>query len=584
MDRRLFRKPLLILGALTLSLAAFGGDLKIHVINVGWGESVLVEGPSGVTVLFDTGKADKTTARVIPYLQSHISKLDYFVLGHNHDDHGGGAAALVNAFPPEHSYYNGSTINKGAAFMQNWFAAYSGIGKPSPLGMSPGTTIDLGDGATITCVLSDGKVLNQAAVIAKLQEGNPTYTLPVPTEANATSMALLVKYKGFDYLYTGDLDGQGNMDLETPAITAILLSDLPNVHTPEKGIDVLQVGHHGSKTATNARFVDLCGPKLAVVSVGPNQSFGLPNPEAVDDVLLAKGVKVLQTDEGKLGDTRMTRNGFVVGHVLISTDGSTYTVSADPSAIDRQTQPSVEDEGPQAGLPLTLNVDSMPLPPTDTQAPVVSAVSNGTSATIQFIADTTDNVGAVKADFLVDGKTVGSASGSAAQQVRFTLGFDSKTVANGNHSLVVKATDAAGNQGASPVVTFAVNNPPPAGTGFDEVEPNNTLATANAVASTVNLIKGYFPTATDSDDWYSLSLPAGRTLSIDMVGPTASGQNYNLYLCSATGTKLAKSEGTSTTEHLSYKNSATTAKTLYINVHRVTSSSRVTPYTLTLTR
>jgi hypothetical protein len=70
-----------------------------------------------------------------------------------------------------------------------------------------------------------------------------------------------------------------------------------------------------------------------------------------------------------------------------------------------------------------------------------------------------------------------------------------------------------------------------------------------------------------------------------MTGPTASSQNYDLYLYSSAGTKLASSLKTGTTEHVSYKNTnVAAAKTISIKVHRSASYSYVTPYTLTLSR
>ncbi len=120
---------------------------------------------------------------------------------------------------------------------------------------------------------------------------------------------------------------------------------------------------------------------------------------------------------------------------------------------------------------------------------------------------------------------------------------------------------------------------------FTEVEANNTRATANSVGASVTGIVGYFPSASDNDDYFAVTLPAGRTLIVDMTGPTASSQNYDLYLLSSTGTQLARSKNAGTTERVTYKNTSTTAaKTIYIDVRRVASYSYVTPYNLTISR
>jgi hypothetical protein len=120
---------------------------------------------------------------------------------------------------------------------------------------------------------------------------------------------------------------------------------------------------------------------------------------------------------------------------------------------------------------------------------------------------------------------------------------------------------------------------------YNEVEPNNTQAASNVVPDSATKIVGYFPSTSDNADYFAVTLLAGHTLTVDMVGPTASSQDYDLYLRSSTGTQLAASENSGTTEHVSYKNTNTSAsKTIYIEVSRYASYSSVTPYTLTLSR
>src|SRR2546423_390571 len=88
---------------LTLLPATFAAaqQLEIHYINVGWGGSVLVKGPTGTTVLMEAGNTGKGTAYVVPYLQSiglvPASGLDYTIAGHQHCDHIGGLDEVVNA-------------------------------------------------------------------------------------------------------------------------------------------------------------------------------------------------------------------------------------------------------------------------------------------------------------------------------------------------------------------------------------------------------------------------------------------------------------------------------------------------------
>ena len=89
----------------------------------------------------------------------------------------------------------------------------------------------------------------------------------------------------------------------------------------------------------------------------------------------------------------------------------------------------------------------------DTTAPTVSASSSGTSGTITFNANASDNVGVTKVEFYVDGALKGTDTASP-----WSFAFNSTGVANGSHVLTAKAYDAAGNSTTSAAVNFSVNN------------------------------------------------------------------------------------------------------------------------------
>ncbi|MEJ6000420.1 CehA/McbA family metallohydrolase [Paucibacter soli] len=89
----------------------------------------------------------------------------------------------------------------------------------------------------------------------------------------------------------------------------------------------------------------------------------------------------------------------------------------------------------------------------DTVAPQVSASVGGGSGQITLAAEASDNVGVTRVEFSVDGQLKGSSS-----QAPYALKLDSKSLANGSHTLVAMAYDAAGNAGASAGVGFLVAN------------------------------------------------------------------------------------------------------------------------------
>ncbi len=112
--------------------------------------------------------------------------------------------------------------------------------------------------------------MHQDAVIGKLREAKPAYSFSKCTHINDESIVLLVKYKTFDYLVSGDLGGtknSGQSDFETPVITALQLSPLPELQTATGGIDVLHLGHHGSKTSSNQTYIDQAGSTAWEISI-----------------------------------------------------------------------------------------------------------------------------------------------------------------------------------------------------------------------------------------------------------------------------------------------------------------------------
>jgi Bacterial Ig domain len=205
----------------------------------------------------------------------------------------------------------------------------------------------------------------------------------------------------------------------------------------------------------------------------------------------------------------------------------------------------------------------------DSSAPTVSVTASGSSGTITFNANASDNVGVSRVEFLVDNAMQGTSTSSP-----YSLAFNSTTVANGAHSLTAKAYDAAGNVGTSSAVNFTVSNGT-ANVAFNETESNGTVASANTVARSITSIVGTMGNTTDKD-YFAITLNANEKLTLNMTGPT--GKDYDLYLVNSSGTTLASSLGSTATESLTYTNGA--AKTVYIRVIAYSGSSTTQTYTV----
>lgn len=685
MSRRTFFTNL-ALGLWLVGSQAFAGDLTIHAINVGWGSAVLVEGPTGKHMLLDSGNVGEGTAAVGPYLRAEgVTSLDVIVLSHNHQDHAGGLSEIASmGFTAPVNYYNGSTGGSSTAL--NWESSVGAIA------ITPGVVIDLGGGATATCIAANGRVIGQTTNYSAGDE-------------NDNSVALLIQYGGFKYIWEGDLGGAADaedtcsgrttsqVDVEVPMIRAILPGGSHPL-IPAQSVDVIHVGHHGSMSSTHPVYVNLTEPQVALINTGHGQSstWALPYTATVDHVLLGgvtgcAGVPaplVLQTEDGDQNyNNKRSTSGYAVNNIKVRTDGTHFWVSCndDDGVVPYIAADDLTTERANAGIPLgtereftvhgggsTANTvtASITAPSADT------SVASGT--VVAFAGAATDSSSAASLSYVwtfSDGATATGVSASHAftnngsGPVNYTVTFTATdgTGATGSASRVVtvnpvaantvtasittpsgnitipsgttqsfsgSATDSASgaaftyawifgdgatgtgasashtymNTGSSTLidtVTFTATDPtgasgsatrtitispaPIGGTTYNEVEPNDTMGTADAVGDSITSIVGYFPSPSDNDDYYRVTLLAGHTLTVNMTGPTTSGQDYDLYLYSSGATQLASSTGSSTTEHLSYKNiNISATKTLYLRVNRYYSYSNKTPYTLTLSR
>jgi hypothetical protein len=205
----------------------------------------------------------------------------------------------------------------------------------------------------------------------------------------------------------------------------------------------------------------------------------------------------------------------------------------------------------------------------DTTPPSVSASETGSSGTVTLSAIASDNIGVTKVEFWVDGALKGSDTTSP-----YSLALDSLTLANGSHSLVAKAFDAAGNSTSSSAVGFSISN---ASAVLNETESNGSISSANTVGSATT-VNGFISSSTDKD-YFKVSLAANKKIRVDMTGP--SGVDYDLYLVNSGGTTLTSSEGTTASESMTYTNGST-ATTVYIKVQSYSGSSTTVGYKLTI--
>lgn len=243
------------------------GGLKIIALDVGEGDATLIIAPNGDAGLIDTGLAGSIKSK------GDIPELKYLFLSHADNDHDGDVTSFDIA--------------------------------PTPL--NAGDRFYLGNDVEIYVLAKD----------CKYSDGES-----VPCEAgddNAVSAAMLITYKSFKYLTTGDLPGGGG---NPPYQTMDLESHLGQI---AGDVDILHVGHHGSNTSTNQTFLDEIRPEAAIISVGNNNDYWHPHPSVIER-LINSGIEVYQTERGWLKDEFMDMVSVAGGNVTIETDGLNYKI------------------------------------------------------------------------------------------------------------------------------------------------------------------------------------------------------------------------------------------------------------------
>ena len=269
------------------------GKLEAAVLDVGQGDSIFVSFPDGRTMLIDGGGAagaervggyqsgiDIGEQVVSPYLWSRgVKKLDVVLLSHAHHDHIDGLRAVLNNF----------------RVGQLW------VGRDEN---APAYRALLAQAAARHVKIvhrEQGEKFNWDGVGGQiLWPADPTEALAA---ANNDSVVLGLQDGTIRFLLPGDIEKQ-------------VESTLTRGHDP-LGADFLKVPHHGSKTSSTEPFLAAVAPRIAVISVGEDNSYGLPNAETVERYH-AKNIELLQTDQA--------------GAVTASTDGRTLTVRTFASA------------------------------------------------------------------------------------------------------------------------------------------------------------------------------------------------------------------------------------------------------------
>lgn len=236
---------------LYLSIKNLGSDnLQITYLDVGQGDSAVIELPDKKVLLVDTGKKGYPVEEFLKY--RGIKTIDALILSHGSSDHSGGLWNLMRSFEIKEIWDNGMILYPEE------------ISKKIKIrSLQRGDTIS-GKGYKITI----------------LHPYNGFYTFSSNnSEENNYCLVFKVQGNTKSFLFTGDIENEV-LD-EMIALKEHLRSD------------VYKVAHHGSKTSYSEDFIDKVSPKFSIISVGRNNTYGHPHSEIIE--LLSK-TKIFRTD------------------------------------------------------------------------------------------------------------------------------------------------------------------------------------------------------------------------------------------------------------------------------------------------
>ncbi len=251
------------------------------IVDVGEGDCILVQTPSGRAMLIDGG-GDRSMDRehnmvssdigdrvVVPFLRREgVDDVNVMVITHPHGDHVGGLGAVVREIQTD-AVLDGTTLRLPVQTYRDLLQSASS----RHIAYSParrGETIDFGDGVR-------AEVLNPPVRQLVYGTGFDDKTI------NNYSAVLKLTYGKTSFL----LDGDAEQEAEQNILQAYPLSYLK--------ADVLKAGHHGSRNASCDAWLDTVSPHFAAICCGKNNEFGHPHAETLQR-LTNHNIVVYRTD------------------------------------------------------------------------------------------------------------------------------------------------------------------------------------------------------------------------------------------------------------------------------------------------
>ncbi|MFZ3577991.1 ComEC/Rec2 family competence protein [Virgibacillus sp. DJP39] len=262
-----FSLILLLNGQPIIAFSSEQQTMDVHFIDVGQGDSILIQTPSNKTILIDGGTPDSGNKILDLLEKKHILSIDLLVVTHPDIDHIGGLPKLMKSINID------KILDSGKLYTTKTYRRYiNQIGKQKiPVEIAKKNQV-----IKLDPVL-DIKVLN-------------TYE-PFKNN-NESSIALKVTYKEMDFLFMSDVEKEQEQQL---------------VKNEDLQAEFLKVAHHGSQTSTSIEFLEKVRPKVAIITYSKQNDYGHPVGRVIQNLYK---VNSLIYSTAVFGTITISTNGF----------------------------------------------------------------------------------------------------------------------------------------------------------------------------------------------------------------------------------------------------------------------------------
>ena len=251
--------------------------LRVAVLNVGQGDSIFFETPSGSQVLIDGGPGRAVLAELGRVMPAYDRSIDMIIATHTDNDHLAGLVEVIK------NYSVGMVAVNGASASTTVFENWQTLLKEKHPDIK---IVRAGDRA----------LLDHGVTLDFLGPFNEDFMLKL-TKPNEAMVVSRLAYGESSFLFMGDIEKGDELRLAQSG------ADIES--------DVLKVAHHGSKYTSTDLFLNKVRPAYEVISVGARNTYGHPAPETLER--LGKiGAKLFRTDRS--------------GRVIFSSDGASLRV------------------------------------------------------------------------------------------------------------------------------------------------------------------------------------------------------------------------------------------------------------------